>query len=136
MKIENHSEEQSTIFMEKHLMTPEDEDFIKGMSLLRKNVSSLGLDAYFSLSTCKWIVPLSRILSNYRCCYLFWKNASEQNRLKSIKSCETIDDLFFSDNYIFIWGGTCEGYIYWHNIFYELLNKFQLTENTYLKCLA
>ena len=115
-----------------YLTTPENEDFIKGINLLRSKASSIGIKQYFSISPCKWVIPLSMMLSEYDCCYKFWENVASQNRLLRIPCCITLGDIFFGSNNLFGWRLTSQGYDYWFNICTILFERYPSGGNTSL----
>ena len=109
-------------------MTPEkSKDLVEGVNFLKKSASSLGLDGYFSIVLCKWIIPFSMYLSEYGSCHKFWENVVKQDRLEKIPYCVDFTDLFYGQNNLFLWEKTEEGFNYWENIIHKMYKELQLS---------
>lgn len=101
-------------------------DFIEGIGMLKKNASHLGLGAYIRIASCQWIIALSSLLSEYGCCYRFWKNVIDQEKTSLIPYCKSIDDLFYGPTHLFQWVMTKEGYDYWIDMRNKLYKRYPL----------
>ena len=101
---------------------PNERDFKEGILFLKKEASRLGL--YFSISNCRWIVPLSRILSERNNCKRFWENTCAQGNIPRIPKCVLKNDIFYGDGkYLFEWVRTPQGHEYWCRVADEIISK-------------
>jgi hypothetical protein len=92
-----------------------EKDFKEGIDFLKKTSSKVGL--YSNISNCRWIIPLSKILSEYEACKEFWVNTYLQNNIIRISKCVKISDIFHGYGvYLFEWERTPQGHLYWANI--------------------
>ena len=110
-----------------------EKDFKDGVYYLKKLLCEQGL--YNKTMNCKWIIPLSKLLSEYGVCKDFWYNTYSQGRLKRIRGCETLNDLFHRyETYLFDWYSTEQGHSYWERIAMELMRKYGTNEKLNKLC--
>jgi hypothetical protein len=110
-----------------------EKDFKDGVYYLKKLLCEQGL--YNKTMNCKWIIPLSKLLSEYGVCKDFWYNTYLQGRLEKIRECETINDLFhYYKTYLFDWCSTEQGHSYWERIAMELMMKYGTYEKLNKLC--
>ena len=106
-------------------------DYKNGIKLLKEALLKNG--NYYSIANCKWVVELSKWLSRYNSCYLFWYNTIQQNCIHKIRMCEIVNDLFFDDTTcLFIWSKTKEKYNYWASLI-ERFTKYVSSRNPFEK---
>ena len=107
-------------------------DYQDGIKMLKKFLYKNHLYmAYYDISNkYKWIFKLSKILSDFGLCKIFWERTIEQNRIKQIYICKTIEDVFYNE-YFFIWEKTKEGHKFWYKYSNKVIDKFHALYRTY-----
>lgn len=95
------------------------EDYLKGMKLLVNRTKGV-----INIHKYPWVIGLSDILSAYGLCYKFWYNVCNQDKIRRIPLCETVEDIMYGiGKCLFTWDMTDEGGSFWcdclHRIFYD-----------------
>lgn len=100
-----------------------EKDFKDGVYYLKKLLCEQGL--YYKTMNCRWIIPLSKLLSEYGACKNFWYNTYSQGRLNRIRDCKVLHDLFHThETYLFDWRSTEQGHHWWERTAMELMSKY------------
>ena len=107
-------------------------DYQDGMKMLKKFLYKNHLyTKYYDISNkYKWIFKLSKILSDFGLCKIFWERAIEQNAINRIHICKVIEDVFY-DKYFLLYEETKEGEEFWLKHSDKIINKFYSLYGTY-----